>query len=172
MRTPWLLVAALPLALGCSSSGEDLSVDTVTHLPDGTGTGDAASGVYTLQLDVTACSGSCSATVAGFPVSICTVGPAGSAVMTVTQTGGHLAVHNDGANVVVHDLSGGIDANGAFDVGGVAAGVDGQDLTVTTRAEGTLGGGTATATAESQGTGTVDGTPIDCVQSLQMSGSR
>jgi hypothetical protein len=123
MRTPWLLLAALPLALGCSSSnnaGEDLGVGTVTHLPDGTGTGTAASGTYTVQLDVTGCSGECTASAAGIVFSICNPGPVGSATMTVTQAGGHLTVHSDSSNVVVHDLAGGIDANGDFDVGGLA----------------------------------------------------
>jgi hypothetical protein len=43
---------------------------------------------------------------------------------------------------------------------------------VTTRAQGTLNGNAATATAESQGTGTVDGSAIDCLQTVVMTGSR
>jgi hypothetical protein len=172
MRTPWLLLAALPLALGCSSSGDDLSVSAVTSIPDGTGTGTAASGIYTMQLDVTGCSGSCTTTVDGFAFALCTVGPAGSASMTVTQTAGHLTVQSDSGNLVVQDFSGGIDANGDFDVGGTATAVDGQNLTVASRAQGSLTGDAATATAASEGTGTVNGSVIDCLQTLQMSGSR
>lgn len=167
------LAVLAAFALGCGSgSADDLSLSSVTHIPDGSGTGTAASGTYTVQLDVTGCSGACAATYGGLSFSICNVGPAGSAVLTATQSGGHLVVHSDTASLAVHDLSGGIDANGDFDIGGVATAVEGQNLTVTTRATGTLNGNAATGTALSLGNGTVDGSAINCVQTAVLTGSR
>jgi hypothetical protein len=161
------------LAIGCSSSASsDLSVGAVTTIPNGTGTGSAASGTYTAQVNIVSCSGACTATFLGAPFAICTAGSAGSATITVVQTGGHLTAVTSSSNIIVQSFSGGIDADGSFDVGGVTDSVDGQPLTVTARATGSLAGSAMTATVEAAGTGTVNGSAIDCFETLDVTGAR
>ena len=148
MQSVHFLSAALAaLVLGCGGDdggdgggGDDLSVETVTHLPDGTGTGTAASGDYDVYFEVTACSGACSGSDSEWTISFCElgqVGPTGIITLTVTQSGGHLDVQNNTAHTAVHEAVGGIDQNGDFDVGGVNMPGSGDTITVTERTRGT-----------------------------------
>jgi hypothetical protein len=174
-----LTVRALAMAFvgtlfGCSSSaGLDLSPGTVSNLPAGTGTGSAASGTYSVTLNVTSCSGACTTTEFGLTVPLCTVGPAGTATFALTQMGGRLTAQASGSSTLyVTSFAGGINADGSFDIGGVATNVQGQPVTVSSRADGTIKGTAVNATVEALGTGTVNGSAISCTQTLTAIGSR
>jgi hypothetical protein len=168
------MAAVMAGALSCSTSGDgNLSASAVTNLPNGNGTGTAASGTYEVTINVTSCTGACTASVDGVDFAICTVGSDGTATFTVTQTGGHLVAEVTGSSgVVVPSFAGGINADGSFAIGGVADNVEGQPLDVSSRVDGTLAGNAVTATVESLGSGTVDGTNISCVQTETATGTR
>jgi hypothetical protein len=160
-------------ATGCSSgaSNPDLSASSVTSIPNGTGTGTAASGTYSVEIDVTACSGACSTTELGVPVQLCTTGSAGTASIIVVQSGGHLTAQATG-NLYVNAFAGGINADGSFDIGGLTEEIDGASVTVTSRAEGTVVQDLLSASVVSEGEGTVNGSAINCEQTAQIAGMR
>ena len=163
----WLL-----LALALASCGtDDLSADVVTHLPDGDGAGNGASGSYAVDLYVRSCEGKCTYHYAGTTQSVCDVGQRRSSTLMVTQQNGHLRLEPVGSDLVLTRLDGGIWKSGRFDVGGVATQLGGA-VVITARATGTLDptrqlGGQARAHAA----GAVQGDSLDCIATFDFSGA-
>lgn len=167
------LVWALAALVGCGGDS-GLSRDVVTSLPDGNATGTALSGQYRVTITTTSCAGACpSFQVLGvFTYSICKVGDVDSnETITTTQTDGHLEVVGD-SSLFVQRLVGGVDADGAFDIGGYEAQGEGQ-VDVTARARGSISqSGLLQATAQARGVGSAEGKSINCVGSYTLSGQR
>jgi len=153
---------------GCAGGG--LEKADVTSLPPGDAVGAAASGTYDLDLVVKECKGSCGPIDAGiFTVSLCDVGDVDHAEAIVTQTDGALVLESEG--LVVEHLEGGIDANGAFVIGGY--GTDqGGDVELFVLGTGTLAGDLFQGGAESRGRGAIDGESFDCTAIYDVSGAR
>lgn len=168
-----LVIWALVVLAGC---GDDngLSRDVVTSLPDGNAAGAALSGQYRVTITTTSCSGECpSFQVLGvFTYRICEVGAVDSnETITATQTDGHLEVVGD-SSLFVQRLVGGVDSDGAFDIGGYETQADGQ-VEVTARAKGSISaGGAIQATAQARGVGSAEGKSINCVGSYTLGGQR
>jgi hypothetical protein len=167
MRATALLLCSMAIACG----GGELSRSVVTTLPDGNATGSAASGSYLLSVSTTACSGACPTfKVLFFDVVICKVGDQNTATATVKQTEGRLEV--DSTALLVEHLAGGINSDGAFDIGG-AEKMSNDAVDVTVRARGTLlSDGQLSTEARAHGVGVVDSTSIDCTATYQIGGSR
>ncbi len=170
MRRGTLLGLGLGLALAGCGDG-DLSVAAVTSIPAGNASGSAASGSYSLKSVTRDCSGSCPTfTYLIFTVKICEVGDSDSASATVVQENGRLTVTSTG--LLVKSLSGGIQSDGAFEVGGVDSQASGA-VEVTLRASGRIdAAGVFTGTARARGVGNVDGTSLNCVGDYEITGTR
>jgi len=163
----------LLLVGGCGSSRDDLSMEVVTNLPDGDGTGSNASGSYIVDLKTESCSGTCPTVAAfGLSFSICQEGKTFlNKGVTVVQNSGHLDVTVLSSALYVTELAGGIDQDGDYDVGGATTELSGA-VQITARVTGTI---TAdhqiTGTARAWGFGEVDGTSINCIGTFSLTGS-
>lgn len=115
------MTTCLVTSLLVACSGDPLSREEVTSIPAGTGTGTAASGTWEGTLTTTSCTGSC--LVKGY-ISLCDVGDIDDYSFELVQTDGVLTIEADG--LVTPSMRGGIDANGAFRVGGYATKLGGN----------------------------------------------
>lgn len=164
------LAGALGLS-GCGSTEDDgtgLQQDDVTNIPEGDATGDAATGLYTITLRTTACEGQCSATVLGFPASVCDVGELQMETVMITQQEGSL--ESEWADPVSL-LRGGIDTDGRFDIGGYATQFGGE-FEISMRATGQIDGADLTGEARSWSVGPVEEEDVDCYGEYEIEGLR
>jgi hypothetical protein len=161
------------MATGCGGGGgASLGIGDVTSIPSGTATGTAASGTYAVTIAVSACSGACTATGLGLTISLCTAGTSSSANIIVVQSGGHLTAQTTSGDTGVASYAGGINSDGSFDVGGATSNADGEDVTITSEATGSLEGNVLSATVQTLYSGDASGNPIDCQATTQVSGVR
>jgi hypothetical protein len=161
------------MATGCSGSGgPSLGVGDVTSIPNGTATGTAASGTYAVTIAVSSCTGTCTVTGLGLTVSLCTAGGSSASNIIVVQSGGHLTAQTTAGDSGVASYSGGIDSDGSFDVGGATTNADGEDVTVTSEATGSLEGNVLSATVQTLYSGDASGNPVNCQATTQVSGVR
>jgi len=163
----------LLLVGGCGNSRDDLSMEVVTNLPDGDGTGSNASGSYIVDLKTVGCSGTCpTVAVFGFSFSICQEGKTFlSKGVTVDQNSGHLDVTVLSSALYVTELAGGIDQDGDYDVGGATTELSGA-VQITARVTGTITTDhQITGTARAWGFGEADGTSINCIGTFSLTGS-
>ena len=165
--SPVVLVGIIALVAGCAGGG--LQRSDVEDLPAGDAVGTAASGDYGLELYTRSCSGTCLVHSGGFTASLCDVGQIDDTTLTVTQQDGALVMQSDG--LVLDRLTGGLDADGTFDVGGWGT-QQGGEVEVEVRSSGTLAGDAFTGTAESRGHGHVGGEHVDCTARYDLSGAR
>ena len=167
-----LLLAAL-LALSCGDGEDSLDKDKVTNIPPGTAKGSAYSGEYRVTLTTTSCAGTCPVFLGGL-YAICKEGASDTENATVTQQDGKLTVHSKG--LMVNSVSGGVNADGNFDVGGFGTQQSGK-VAVTARVSGTIAkSGAITGTARTRGNGVVNDGATDvtiaCTASYALSGKK
>ncbi len=169
MRKQLTLAAVLTLALGaCGDSG--LSAEEVSSIPPGDAVGKALTGLYTVEVTTTACSGTCPTFGSGLlEIALCKVGYHFSQTLTVTQDNGSLSVKLP-LGFYVTELKGGVSATGAFDVGGVVTQY--STVQVIGRASGTFNGNGVTGEDRTRGTGNYEGTQINCTGTYSFTGSR
>jgi hypothetical protein len=165
---PWLL--ALVCAVGCGDDDGGLDIDEVTNLPPGDADGDAASGTWTFEAYTSACAGVCSAGGGVLTAIFCEVGNRDNASAMVTQDDGALQIDVDDS-FFVSRLKGGVDADGAFDVGGYGT-ENGGALGITARLVGAFEGDAAEGTAELRIVGEAYDDRIDCRASYDVTGTR
>ena len=165
-------IAMLCLLAACTdgSSPYGPDRDDVSDIPAGDATGTTATGEYELQLYTADCLGDCPVIRSGiFSVSLCDVGEVDEQTVDVTQTDGRLVMIGEGLQV--ERLTGGVDADGTFEVGGWGT-QNGGDVEVAILSTGTLAGARFTGTAESRGHGSIDGQSIDCTAVYEVAGAR
>ena len=175
MTTTIRVICALSLALAGCGGESDLSSEAVTSIPDGDGTGSARSGSYAIQLNTTSCSGQCPAIDLGwFKLTLCKQGARVTGSEIVGQQNGHLEVQINSSAFYVKDLKGGVNKDGAFDVGGVDQQQGKEyDVTITARVNGTISaGGVISGQARAKGSGSAYGDQIACQASYALSGQR
>jgi hypothetical protein len=147
---------ALLLALaGCGGDGLALDRDEVTSIPDGSGTGTAASGHWIGTLTTTSCSGRC--LVSGF--SLCDVGELDDYELDTVQTDGHLLLESD--DLATPSMNGGIDADGSFRVGGYATELGGM-VELLSETTGQVTGDTFTGTVIASSEGSYEDEAFAC----------
>jgi hypothetical protein len=154
------------LVAACSGGSSDLDADVVTSLPPGDATGSAMTGSYRMETITTDCAGTCSTTVDGFIYSACDIGTRVDNTVMITQTDGALRIDVDDSDYVSR-LEGGLDASGAFDVGGLVTQLGGQ-IAITSRTQGTLAGNMMTGVGRLR----VRGRGLDCHIEVDASGTR
>jgi hypothetical protein len=164
---PWLApvrqLAAILLLSACG--GDSLSPDVVTHLPDGDGTGSAASGSYVVEVYTSGCAGRCTVS----SQSVCDIGQRRNGTLVVTQQGGHLRVEPQETDLVLTRLDGGIWKDGHFDVGGLATQLGGA-VVITARATGSIdAGGHFSGQAHAHADGQVEDEHLDCTAAFEIS---
>jgi hypothetical protein len=142
------------LLAACGGDGLALDRDEVTSIPDGTGTGTAATGLWVGTLTTTSCSGTCF--VRGF--SLCDVGELDEYELDIVQTDGRLVIESD---LDTPSMAGGIDADGAFRVGGYATELGGM-VELLSETTGQLTGDTFTGTVIASSDGSFDGEAFTC----------
>lgn len=161
-----IILLSCSLAAACSGDdGDRLERPDVDGLPVGTATGAAATGSYELTLVTTACAGSCRIST----ISLCDVNDADDASVEVTQDDGALVMLADG--LVLDRLSGGLDADGQFLVGGWGT-EQGGDVEILVQSQGTVADGHITGTATARAHGSYDGHGFDCTTVADVTGDR
>jgi hypothetical protein len=158
-----LAVCLLVAACGGSS---DLDRDAVTNIPPGDATGTAMTGAYRMETITTDCDGECSTNIGGAIYSACDVGTRLEDTVMVTQTDGALRIDVEDSDYVSR-MEGGLDASGAYDVGGVKTQLGGQ-ITITARTQGTITGPALTGIARLR----VTGQGLSCRIETEVSGVR
>ncbi|MCB9556463.1 MAG: hypothetical protein H6707_10200 [Deltaproteobacteria bacterium] len=170
-RISWLGFLCSGLA-ACSSAPDHQGLETelVAKLPDGNAQGSAVSGRYLLALTTTDCDGRCPAPD-GF--AICEIGfGVSDDSVTLTQTAGRLEASGLNSQFVVDQLSGGINTDGSFDIGGLNT-ISGTSLIATVRATGTIdANGKVSGEARGWASGSAAETSVDCVASYSLTGQR
>ncbi len=147
-----------------SCGNNALNRDQVTTIPSGTATGMLFSGRYPIERIVTSCSGKCSAKYSGAIISVCDVGMRFTETITVEQTDGKVNVRSTSVPPL---YTGGIYADGSFEIGGYATQYGGI-ITATARASGTIVNGRLSAAAQSRITGQHDGESVDCTGAIEI----
>ena len=140
-----LALVALPALAACESGDGDLDPDAVTTIPPGDATGSGATGTYLLETITTSCEGDCTTSLGEIVYSACDIGTRLDSDAEVTQDGGALVIDVDDSDYVSR-LEGGLDADGAFEVGGLRT-QQGGEVTITARSTGTIAGTTLTGGA-------------------------
>jgi hypothetical protein len=161
-------LVGLLLLVGCGSTGT-LERGDVTDIPPGDAVGSAVSGEYELELYTTDCIGDCSVDVGSFDVSLCDVGDLDYVDASVTQDDGALVLDAEG--LVIERLTGGISADGTFEIGGWGTQYGG-DVEVVILSTGTASGDDFSGTAESRGRGEAEGQNVDCTAMYDVTGTR
>jgi len=159
-------LAVLVLLAACDGGATDLDADVVTNLPPGDATGSAMTGSYRMESVTTACDGDCNTSFDGAVYSACDVGTRLDDLIDIVQTDGALRIDVDG-NDYVSRMEGGVNGDGAYDVGGLRTQLGGQ-ITITARTRGTITAATMTGTARLR----VTGRGIDCVIEADVDGAR
>ncbi|NMB75231.1 MAG: hypothetical protein GYA21_08880 [Myxococcales bacterium] len=164
------MLSVLLLCAGCGG-GSDLDRDEVTNIPPGNATGTAASGLYTFDLYVSKCSGTCPLVNVGLStLSTCDVGFRDEAEVTLTQSDGRIQI--DSQDLLVTRMVGGLNADGSFDVGGYGTQLSGA-IEITNRAKGILAqDGSVTAQSRTHAEGNVNGTTVDCTATYDVTGHK
>jgi hypothetical protein len=166
VRTSLLASLIASAIAACGGGADDLDPDVVTTLPPGDATGSAATGTYAMESITTGCSGTCAIEVDGFTYSACDIGTRLDELAEVVQADGALTIDIDDSDYVSR-LSGGLFADGSFDVGGLRTQQGGQ-VTITARSAGTLVGAAMTGTARLH----VTGMGLDCRIEAEVTGAR
>jgi hypothetical protein len=167
MNVQSIIGAAVVFVAACGGGG--LAREDVADLPPGGGQGASASGSYDIELYTRSCSGKCSIEVDGFTFGLCDVGEVDTASLEVTQTDGRLVMDADG--LVLDRLSGGIEADGGFTVGGWGT-EEGGAVEVRVLSTGSLTGAVITGTAETRAVGSYEGESVDCTAIFDVTGAR
>lgn len=148
-----------------------LGRNVVSSIPIGDAVGDAFSGDYQARATTVSCVGVCGpVAVGGTTYTVCerdaetiewiTAYQRDGVLQVDLDDDGHIGINLDG--YVPVRLHGGIDADGAWDVGGVGNKF-GRSLESTARARGTVRPGEPLeGTVEVQTVGVVEGTEVDC----------
>jgi hypothetical protein len=168
----WLMAALLAATVGCGGSGE-LSRDEVTSIGPGDATGTDRSGRYRLTVVTAGCVGACPAfqIVGSIYWTICKPGATDRETVMVTQKDGFLEVTGD-SSLWVQTMSGGLQVDGRFDVGGYETEADGE-VQITARVKGTIdSSGSIVATARARGVGSAEGKSINCTGTYDVTGAR
>lgn len=159
------VLLAAGLLAGCSNhrgSPSGLDEQTVTEIPPGSARGSALSGEYEAEIVTVECSGACGPidSLLG-PISLCDVGNIDDEAFETAQDDGALVITGD-SSLYVQRQEGGIDADGAFTVGGYATENAGA-LEMTSRVEGTIAkDGSVDALARVHVWGAMNQTTVDC----------
>lgn len=165
------LAAMFLSTMAACGGGSDLDRDAVTNIPPGDATGSAASGSYSFDLYISKCSGTCPLITVGLStLSTCDVGFRDTADVTLTQSDGRIQI--DSQDLLVTRMTGGLDADGSFDVGGYGTQLSGA-IDITTRAHGVLAqDGSVTAQNRTRAQGNVNGTKVDCTATYDVTGHK
>jgi len=163
----WWALVLLGLALPACAGADDLSETAVTRIAPGHAIGSDLSGDYTFEYTTLECQGDCIFDV----IEYCYVGEADTGPVGVSQTDGRLVI--DGAAVMaVTPLSGAVNADGSFDVGGLATFFDGDSVT-TSRVQGLFApGGTVSGLLRSRHRGSSAVDDLRCTTIRELSGYR
>jgi hypothetical protein len=160
--------AAICVFAACG--GAPLERDDVTSIPSGDAVGSEASGDYDLELRISDCVGRCPVIRVGvFSFSLCDVGTIDRDVVTVSQQDGDLIIYTQ--NLLIERLTGGLYADGSFEVGGWGTQYGGE-VEVIMRGDGTLAGDRLSGTALSRGHGRIEDQRFDCTAVYELSGER
>lgn len=159
-----ICISALLLATACGGGG--LSEDDVIDLPAGDATGVLHAGDWSLETLTTSCAGDCEGSIDGFGFSVCDVGDRNDMTADVTQDDGAISFDVPDSEFVSR-LDGGVWQSGAFVVGGQRTQQGGQ-LTILTRADGTLDGDALTGTASLR----IEGAGAACDVEVDLDGER
>lgn len=156
----FLLIPAASLAIACGGGADGpLDKDGVTGLPTGSGTGAAASGSYQAELRTLGCSGTC-------PTGSCREGSVASGTLSLVQRDGYLSMTAAGAL-----LEGGIDADGAYLVGGWTT-IQSGAVQQAFRSDGVYTGNGFSGAIEARRWGTLEGQAVDCTESGTITATR
>jgi len=164
-------LAGLAALLLIACGGDDfLDKDTVTELPPGTATGSRFTGQYEVELYTSDCSGECPVIdYDWFTYTICDVGMKDEEDIGIVHSAGHLQIDADNSLPVTR-LTGGIDADGQFDVGGWST-QEGGDVEIVARVLGTIApDGSITATAHLYANGNARDEHIACRGTFEIRG--
>lgn len=164
-----MLVGVLALS-ACSDGGGHMSgadPGSVTDIPPGDGVGTSASGEWEAETLVVDCQGACPL-VAGD--ATCDVGHREGDDIVLTQEGGVLRIDLDETGVPSR-LTGGIDADGSFEVAGYGTELSG-DVEIVALSEGQIVGDLLEGTLELWGTGAAGGETIDCFVEMEVVAER
>lgn len=170
-RSTVVLLSLLAFA-ACGDDGGSSDGGLNPHIaeppPAGDAIGGAHAGTWDIELYTTACTGQCSVDSLLGELSICDVGDTDSESVEVTQTDGTLRF-DVGSTPSRYD--GGVDADGGFDVLGIAT-ESGGDVEIRVRVRGDFAGDSITGAARGHTQGSYDGSPVDCWYDIEVSGSR
>lgn len=172
MRTfSYLVASSLLTLIACDGGLGDgaLTPSDVTGIPPGTATGNAASGLYDVELYTVGCRGACEARNGDLTGSICDVGEVENATITVTQLDGDLRMDVDG--LIYDRLEGSLDADGTFVVGGYVTARAGA-VEAMVLAEGSVTASAFAGTGLQRARGSNDGVSFDCVSDYELTGRR
>lgn len=163
--TPLLTLAA------CNDHHGGDPIDEAMSVPPGDAMGSDRSGEYSVEIYTARCEGSCGAKEAGFVISFCDVGERDQESFTATQEDGELRIDGDDGNYVSR-YTGGIDADGSFEVGGYATSLGGA-IEATAFVQGTFDGKSGfQAVADIHIWGSYDDETVDCFATYETDGVR
>ena len=167
-----LALAAVVLpACGDHDDASDLSMDSVTEIPEGDARGTDRSGTYQVDIYTSHCEGSCLAVADWWTASFCDVGDRDLESFDATQRDGALQIDGSDDNYVSR-YEGGIDGDGTFEVGGYGT-EGGGVMKSTARVEGEIADdGHIEAVAEIHVWGSYDGVAVDCYATYEVEGDR
>jgi hypothetical protein len=150
------LVGSLALVVFGAGCDDSLSEDAVTSIPAGNASGAALTGEYQLEWTTLECSGICARLKVSDleSISVCDVGFRQRTTARITQTDGRLQLDVDDS-LFAGRLSGGVNQDGAFDVGGIKTEA-GQRLTLRSRATGTIDPASGAGEVRTYSTGRAD----------------
>ena len=174
MSWRWICAAAFALgALGCAddSGGAQLTEAEVTDLPTGDATGAALTGAYQFETVTTDCAGLCEpVSYLGFTLSPCDVGARNDEAVDVTQEDGALQLDVQ-SSVWASRLSGGVWADGSYDVGGYKT-ENGGSVRFISQARGTVTDeGVWDGVLTLRTAGSFEGQAVDCTATVDLTGA-
>jgi len=162
---------ALCALVGCGDGEDDLSKEAVTSIGPGNAKGTGYTGSYKVTLTTTSCSGTCPIIVI---FSVCSEGAKDTETASVTHKDGALTMKSSG--LMVNEVSGGINGDGSFKLGGAGT-MGGGTVSVTGLVNGTIDkAGKVTGTARARGVGSVkvgsDTVSVNCTGTYKLEGYR
>ena len=170
-RLSVLLLASLPMLTGCNDRHGGDPIEDAMSVPPGDAVGSDRSGEYAVEIYTARCDGSCGAKEGGWIISFCDVGERDSESFTATQQDGELRIDGDDGNYVSR-YTGGIDADGSFEVGGYATSLGGA-IEATAFVAGTFDGTSSfEAVADIHIWGSYDDESVDCFATYETEGVR
>jgi hypothetical protein len=173
---PFSVSLLLSLSMMACQAGDDgepgperLTEEEVTSIPEGDAAGTWASGVYVTRTRTVACSGLCRLDTSIGTIDLCEEGEEREHRSELVQEGGRLGVRVDGSDVMP-EYQGGLDDDGAFDVGGAH---ESGDLRYLARVVGDLDeAGTLAGTLTIRADGEPDGSVVRCTAEYDVEGER